>query len=74
MVKCNTLATYGHILSRITLSIGDDLIVIGVIDTVEVEEIFYHFWKVIVELKDVVRFQVIPNSIFCLFYKGFSFL
>jgi hypothetical protein len=48
MVKRNPLTTDGHILGRIALSIGDDLIVVRVIDTVEIEEVFYHFWEVII--------------------------
>jgi len=73
MVKRNSLTADGHILTRITLGVGHNLVVVRMLDAVEIEEIFYHFREIVVELEYVVRLQVVANSVFGLFYYRFSF-
>ena len=70
MVESNPLTAYGHVLLRVSLSISHDLIVIGMSRAIQVEEVFNHLGKVLVKLENVVRLQVVTQTILALLNHG----
>ena len=56
MVEGDSLTANCHVLSLVPVGIGDDLVVVGVPQPVQVEEVFHHLREIVVQLEDVVGF------------------
>lgn len=67
MIESDTLTTDCHVLLLIPFCIGNYLIVIGVRDSVQVEEIFHHFRKGVIESEYLLRLKIS-------FHFAFAFL
>ena len=68
VIQCHSLRADGHVFHGVALSVCDDLVVVGVRGSVEIEEILQHFWEGLVELEDVVRFEIGPKTVLSLFH------
>jgi hypothetical protein len=67
VVEGDTLAADGHVLVLVAAGVGDYLVVVGVLDAVEVEEVLEHFREVVVKLEDVVRPEIGSDAVLALF-------
>lgn len=67
MIEGDSLTADGHILSLVTVSVGNNLVVVGVFLPVEVEKVFHHFGEVIIQLENIVRSEIRSDSVLSLF-------
>ena len=68
VVECDPLWADGHVFHGVALCVCDDLVVVGMCGSVEIEEIFQHFGEGLIELEYVMRLQIGPESVLSLFH------
>jgi hypothetical protein len=71
VVQCHSLRADGHVFHGVALRVCDDLVVVGVAGSVEIEEILQHFREGFVELEDVVRLEIATETVLSLFHHRF---
>ena len=63
MVEGDSLAADCHVFCLVSVSIGDYLVVVGVPQSIQIEEVFHHLREIVIQLEYVVGFEVGSNTI-----------